>query len=272
VASRALIGCASAWFGTGTPPLITEIAFPTQRGIATALYMCGFYVGGIIAAFTTFGTRNMNSDWAWRIPAILQILLPAIALPGLLLCDESPRWLVSMDRGEQARKNLVRSHAGGNEFSPLVNFEIIGITETLRAENQAGQSASYTELFATPGNRKRLVISVSLGIFSQWVGNGVVSYYLALVLDTVGITSVADQTLISACLQIWNLLVGIIAAFLVDRVGRRPLFLTSAGTMLVGIVVITGLSGSFSQTGHAATGTAVIPFLFVFYAGYDIAL
>lgn len=57
-----------------------------------------------------------------------------------------------------------------------------------------------------------------------------------------------------------------------DKLGRRALFLASAGTMLTSYIVVTGLSGSFAQTGHAATGIAVVPFLFCFFAGYDIAL
>ena len=214
----------------------------------------------------------MDSDWAWRIPTILQVLIPVIALPGFLLSPESPRWLVSVGRTEEARVILARSHAGGDSKSALVAYEMIEITETLRAETQANASASYADMFKTPGNRRRLFISVSLGFFAQWAGNGVVSYYLALVLDTVGVTSVTDQTLISACLQIWNLLFSVIAAFLVDRLGRRPLFLASAVTMLVGFTLVAALSGSFAETRHASTGIAVIPFLFIFFAGYDIAL
>lgn len=42
--------------------------------------------------------------------------------------------------------------------------------------------------------------------------------------------------------------------------------------MLSSYIVVTGLSGSFASTGKAATGTAVVPFLFLFFAGYDIAL
>ena len=103
-------------------------------------------------------------------------------------------------------------------------------------------------------------------------GNGVVSYYLALVLETVGVTSVTDQTLISAFLNVWNLLFSVAAAFSVDRVGRRPLFLASAAIMLVGFILVTGLSGAFAEGGAGATGIAVIPFLFVFFAGYDIAM
>lgn len=269
--SRFLVGCASAWFGNAVPLLINEISHPSYRGIVSALFMCGWYVGGTIAAFVTFGTRNMAGDWAWRIPTILQILLPFVALPGLLMTPESPRWLVSVDRVEEARSILTTAHAGGDPASALVEYEMIEITAAIQLEKTL-VDASYSELWATAGNRRRLLISVSLGIFSQWCGNGVVSYYLAIVLRTVGITSVTHQTLIAGLLQVWNLIFASAAAFSVDKLGRRPLFLASAGIMLIGYILVTALSGSFAETGSAATGTAVIPFLFIFFAGYDIAL
>lgn len=233
-------------------------------------------------------------NMAWRIPTILQVLVPILSLPGLIWAPESPRWLISNDRTEEARELLGKWHAGGDRDSALINYEMMEITETLKAEKDAHDSASYVEMFKTKGNRHRLFISVSLGIFVQWckynsshpfllmrladtrsmntAGNGVVSYYLALVLETVGVTSVTDQTLISAFLNVWNLLFSVAAAFSVDRVGRRPLFLASAAIMLVGFVLVTGLSGAFAVGGAGATGIAVIPFLFVFFAGYDIAM
>lgn len=148
---------------------------------------------------------------------------------------------------------------------------MIEITSAIRLESTLAD-ASYAELWKTPGNRRRLLISVTLGLFSQWCGNGVVSYYLAIVLRTVGITSVTHQTLIAGLLQVWNLIFASAAALSVDRLGRRPLFLASASIMLVGYILVTGLSGSFAESGNPATGIAVIPFLFVFFAGYDIAL
>lgn len=149
---------------------------------------------------------------------------------------------------------------------------MIEIETTIRAEQDAHSSTSYMDMIKTKGNRRRLFISVTLGVFAQWSGNGVVSYYLALVLKTVGITSVTNQTLISGCLQIWNLFFAVAAAASVDKVGRRPLFLASGTIMLISYIIITGLSGSFAQTGHAGIGVAVIPFLFIYFAGYDIAL
>jgi hypothetical protein len=214
----------------------------------------------------------MEGNMAWRIPTILQVLIPILSLPGLIWSPESPRWLISNDRIEETRVLLERWHANGDKNSALVNYEMMEITETLRAERDAHKSASYAEMFRTPGNRHRLFVSVSLGIFVQWCGNGVVSYYLSLVLETVGVTSVTDQTLISAFLNVWNLLFSVAAAFSVDRLGRRPLFLASAGIMLIGFILVAALSGAFAKGGADAIGIAVIPFLFIFFAGYDIAM
>jgi hypothetical protein len=193
-------------------------------------------------------------------------------LPGFLLSPESPRWLISVDHTEKARKILADTHAGGDSDGALVNYEIIEIVSTLKAEKEANDNSGYLDMIKTKGNRHRLFISITLGIFAQWSGNGVVSYYLALVLETVGITSVTQQTLISACLQVWNLIFAVSAAFSVDKLGRKPLFLASAATMLISYTIVTGLSGSFAQSGNAATDVAVIPFFFIFFAGYDIAL
>jgi MFS family permease len=98
-----------------------------------------------------------------------------------------------------------------------------------------------------------------------------VSYYLSLILTSVGITSVTQQTLLNAFLQVWNLLLAVTAALLVDRLGRRFLFLASTTGMLCSYIVITGLSGSYASTGSKAVGTAVIPWLFIYYGFYDIA-
>lgn len=181
IMSRFFVGCASACFASSVPLLINEIAYPTHRGIVNALFMCGWYVGGTIAAFITFGTRHVEGNMAWRIPSILQILIPALALPGFIWSPQSPRWLISVDRTEEARAVLERWHAGGATNSTLVQYEVTEISDTLKAEKEAHDSASYAEMFKTPGNRHRLFISVSLGIFTQWSGNGVGEFLLLIV-------------------------------------------------------------------------------------------
>jgi len=114
-------------------------------------------------------------------------------------------------------------------------------------------------------------IIIALAFFSQWSGNGLVSFYLNKVFDTIGITDPTTQLLINGILQIWNLFWALGAAFMVDKVGRRVLFLTSSGGMVLFFTLQTICSARFAINGDNASAHAVIAFIFLFYAFYDLA-
>ncbi|CAI7598988.1 unnamed protein product [Penicillium pancosmium] len=268
VTARALLGFSTSFVTQPSPMLITELAYPTNPSRKDN----SIYVGSIIAAWCTYGTFKINHNWSWRIPSIVQGALPILQVSMIFFVPESPRYLISRGKVEKARKILVDCHAGGDVDSPLVELEMNEIEETLRAESSELSSTSWLDLIRTPANRRRTLIAVIVGWFSQWCGVGVVSYYITLVLDTIGITEVKDQTLINGLLQIFNFLVAsLIGAMLVDRAGRRKLFLVSTAGMLVSYVIWTGLSAQFNQTKSQPTGRAVVAFIFVYYFFYDIA-
>lgn len=271
VIGRLCIGGVSSFFGTSAPILITETAFPTHRGTLTAIFNSGWYVGSLLAAWSTYGTREYANDWAWRVPSILQALIPVCFCAGFFMAPESPRWLASQGRTEEAKAFFIDWHAGGDSSSRLAIFEYEEVIRTLAAENEANEKTSYAEMFRTKGNLHRSLITITLGLSAQWAGNGIVSYYLVDALELSGITSVTQQTLISGFLQIWNLIFAASAAFAVDRVGRRKLFLASSLGMLASYIIVSGLSGSFATTNNSSTGLAIIPFLFIFFAFYCIA-
>ncbi|KAJ5747758.1 MFS sugar transporter [Penicillium nucicola] len=270
IVARLFVGQASAWFQVAVI-LVTEIAYPSHRSKFSASYQCQYYVGSIFSAWLTFGCRDQDSSWAWRLPSLLQLGIPLLALPFAAMAPESPRWLISQDRHEEARQMVVRYYAEGDESSPFIVAQMDEMSSSIAAEKEAESSTKWTDMVKTSGNRRRFFISVTLGIFAQWNGVGVVSYYLTLILDTIGITSVKDQLMINGFLQLWNLIMAIAGALLVDRVGRRSLFLLSTTIMLVSYIIITGLSGGFATTKSAPIGVSVIPFLFLYYGGYDIA-
>ncbi|GLA56853.1 hypothetical protein AtubIFM56815_006516 [Aspergillus tubingensis] len=251
-ASRAVIGCGMGWVSNTAPILLSEIAYPAHRGVFGALYMVGYYVGAAVAAWATFATQAYDGPWAWRLPVLLQMLLPLIAVPGFAFIPESPRWLISRGRIEKARTILAELHTGGDTTAPLIVYEVQNIQEIIQAEHSAAASAGYLNLIKTPGDRHRLFITITLGVFAQLSGNGVVSYYLSTILTSIGITYARDQLLISACLQVWNVLFAVLGASLVEKVGRRVLFITSASTMLAAFILITALSGAFASTGKGS--------------------
>lgn len=102
-------------------------------------------------------------------------------------------------------------------------------------------------------------------------GNSVVSFYLTLVLDTVGVKYPDTQTLINGLLQLFNFVAAIIAAFLVDRLGRRTLWNWSGIGMLISFVIWTICSARFTIENSSGLGVAVIVFIFVYFFHYDSA-
>jgi MFS family permease len=181
------------------------------------------------------------------------------------------RWLVANDRAAEANELLTRWHAGGERNSLVVEFEIAEITENIRQEREIISRSSYADLLQTPLLRRRTLIGIIVGFYGTWSGVAVISYYLTLVLDNVGITSAKSQTLINALLQVFNWIVAIISALLVDRVGRRAMFLISSIGMLVSFICMTVISSRFTTTQNQSLGRSVIAFIFIYQLFYNIA-
>ncbi|KAK7572266.1 hypothetical protein V3481_017461 [Fusarium oxysporum f. sp. vasinfectum] len=272
VASRVLVGMGAITIIQPSPMLISELCYPSHRGIYTALFWTFYYFGSIIAAWSTYGLQKHmpESVWAWRGPSILQGCLPILQLVFWWKLPESPRWLIANNRADEARATLAKYHAGGEVWSPLVDFEMNEIVTAIELDRHA-QDVKWSALVATPGNRKRVLISFLLGLFSQWVGNSVVSYYLTLVLDTVGVKNPDTQTLINGLLQLFNFFAAILAAFLVDRLGRRTLWNWSGVGMLISFIIWTICSARFEINPSNGLGIAVIAFIFIYFFHYDIA-
>lgn len=130
----------------------------------------------------------------------------------------------------------------------------------------------YFHTHQTPvNNRHRLIIIISAGVFSQWSGGGVVTYYLHETLDQIGITSARDQNILNGCKAIWATIWALAAAVGVNRFGRRRLFLFSSIGMLCTYVTWTILAARNSITGQASLGFGVVVMIFMWYFFYAMA-
>jgi hypothetical protein len=110
-----------------------------------------------------------------------------------------------------------------------------------------------------------------VAFFSQWVGNGIILYYLAKSLTSNGITNTTSQAGFNGGLQVFNWLAAVGGSLAYENLGRRFLWVTSAGGMLDSLIVITACSPVYAKTEAVAAGRAVMAFLFIYFGIYNIA-
>lgn len=179
--SRFLIGFGLVFANACAPILIGELSHPKDRQVTTSLYQTSWYAGATLAAWTTFGTFQIPTQWAWRIPSLLQAAPALVQIVGVWFVPESPRWLVAVGRGEEAKAILTKYHAEGEENDELVELEYFEMKRVIEAD-LAANKMTWRALVSSPGHRRRLLLVVMLGVFSQWSGNGLVSFVFSFCL------------------------------------------------------------------------------------------
>ncbi|KZT54640.1 putative lactose permease [Calocera cornea HHB12733] len=268
IGARFIIGFGLSISSNAAPILVAELAHPRFRGTITSLYNTQWPLGGILAAWITYGTFQIPGPAAWRIPSALQAVPSVVLLCFLPFMPESPRWLVDKGKADKAREILGRLHGNGDPHTPLVNLEMTEIEEAIKFERQ-NEKVSWLELVATPGNRYRMFLAICVGIFSQWSGNGLTGYYLTQILKQIGITDPQFQLRLNGGKEIQAWVLACVGAFLTDRVPRRVQFIVGTSGMMIAFWILTGLTGAYNSHPNKSVGLGAVSFIFIYGAFYS---
>jgi sugar porter (SP) family MFS transporter len=228
VVGRIIVGLGIGLACTTVPVYISEVAPPEARGWQVSLFQLAITIG-ILGAYLVDFAYAKSEAWRWMLGLAV---IPGIILGvGMLFLPESPRWLAKYLHPEAARAVLVRIRGTDNVDSEFQ--EIIGSLE------QSEERGRWSDLLS-PTVRPALVVGIGLAIFQQITGINTVIYYAPTIVLTAGISSASGAILATAVIGLVNVIMTIVAMWLIDRVGRRPLLLVG----IAGMAVCLGILGA----------------------------
>jgi MFS transporter, SP family, xylose:H+ symportor len=213
-----------------SPLYIAEISPAAIRGRLVSLNQFAIVIGILLAqivnwiiarpvpagltAEAALHSWNVQYGWRWMFTAVV---FPAIVFTVTsLFIPESPRWLLTRSREEEA--NYILSRVGGHAYAKA---ELRNIEVSLLTTNS--EQPSWRELLR-PGILRIVLIGIALAALQQWTGINTLFNYAAEVYRRAGYGT-NDIFINIVITGIINLVFTILAMLLVDRIGRRPMML-----------------------------------------------
>lgn len=233
---RLFIGFAIG-IGSYTAPLyIAEVSPSELRGGLVSLNQLAITIGILCSFLINYAFTSIDGSWRWMFGIGM---FPAVLLSlGMFYLPESPRWLVTQNRHDEAVATLQRLRKSND-----VAHEIHEIQNSLKV-----RQAGFSEIFK-PWILPVLFLGAMLGFIQQVTGINTIIYYAPSIFQLAGFPDASSSILATVGIGIVNVLATIFAVLYLDKLGRRPLLLTG----LVGMCVsLLGLSLAF-QSGTDAS-------------------
>jgi SP family galactose:H+ symporter-like MFS transporter len=226
-----------------SPMYIAEIVPAKVRGSLVAVNMLAITTGIVVAYLVDYA---LAASHGWRTMFGLAALPSVGLVVGMWWLPDSPRWLISKSRVDEARKVLKRARTTSD-----VELEIKDIQHGM-AEQGAGGLVGLLQ----PSLRMPMIVGLGLATFQQITGINTVIYYAPTIFKFAGISAVGPAILAGAGLTAVMWCCHVLAIFLLDRVGRRPLLLTGVAGQIVGLIIL-GAAFEFPQLASFKSDIAI---------------
>lgn len=266
------VGCAFAWnwyallvfrfiggLGIGGssvlgPVYIAEIAPAQWRGRLVGSFQINIVIGILLAYLSNYSIARWiggADDWRWMlgvaaVPAFLFLVL-------LFTIPQSPRWLATQNRSEEAHSVLVLIGAENPDG------ELSEIMDSIHLERSQGEESIFSRKYVFP-----LFLAITLGAFNQLSGINAILYYLSDIFSKAGFSQISGD-LQSVAVGAMNLFATLLAMTVIDKLGRKALLLIGSVGMAFSLAGVAAVF--FTQT-HQKD---LVWFLLAFIASFAIS-
>ena len=224
------------------PIYIAEIAPPKLRGSLVSFNQLNIVIGISVAYFSNYFLVDMG-DNSWRYMLGVEAIPAFIYFLALFAVPKSPRWLIKKKNDVQSA-NQILAKIGGDEYASATIAEI---ERGMAVEQEKG---SLSDLF-TYRNRTIMIIAIGIAFFQQITGINAVFYYAPTIFEQAG-GSTDSSFLQAIVVGLTNLVFTLVAIWLIDRLGRKPLLMIGTSLMTVALLMATyafnGATYEFNET------------------------
>lgn len=252
--ARGVLGLGIGIVAVAIPVYLAEISPAATRGrigsLTQLMIACGILLGYI-------GNLAFSPLAAWRAMFAVMAIPTVVLAVGVWVLPESPRWLLSRGREDEAREQLAR-HVSKHELET---------TMAEMRESLAARRVSFLQSFHGPVG-KIVAIAILLEMLTQLMGINTIVYYAPTILKKIGLSDTA-ALINTVGFGVISVIFTLLAARVIDRWGRRPLM--SIGALVMGAAMLT--MAILSWTAGLAVGvggTVAIGALAVFKATFSL--
>ncbi|XP_042495080.1 sugar transport protein 5-like [Macadamia integrifolia] len=266
---RVLLGIGIGFSNQAAPVYLSEMAPPKWRGAFATAFNFFMDIGIVTANVTNFFAAQLKVDWNWRL-ALGLAGVPAFFMTfGALFIPDTALSLVQRGRVKEARETLSQIRGVDSDVDAEL-MEIFNYNQEVKSKS----GNHYNKIFQKK-YRPHLVLSVGVMTFQQLTGVGLAAFYAPILFKSVGFGS--NSALFGAVLLgVINLGSVMASCSIVDRVGRRVLFVVGGTTMFICQMVLAwliaikeGSSGDEPLT--KASALAIMFVMCLFAAGFGFS-
>lgn len=254
IAARFFGGIAVGAVSLTSPMYIAEISPSPIRGRMGSLYQLSIMLGVIISFGTNYLLRDAGTDnWRWMF--LSGVVPSSVFLILITNAPETPRFLVM--KGLTHKASIVLERIGGNRS---VSIQIANIVASMHRHKRSGRGGRR------PGVRRALFASIVLAVLVQASGINTIMDYAPEIFQSSG--SRLDSALASTfCVALTEFLFTLVSLCLIDKRGRKPLYITGSFGMALNLIALAALV----LTGHFH-GALVLLFVLGFLAFFSLGV
>lgn len=222
-------------------------------------------IGSLTAYWIDYGCLYGPDDLTWRFPIAFQCIFAITVILLMLGLPESPRWLITRHRNEEATTVLAGLN-GLQRHDPEVLLQLEIIKNSIHADG-GGDKVPVKALLTNGKSQhfRRTMLGASSQMMQQLGGCNAVIYYFPILCQSVLGTDHNLALLLGGVNMIVYAIFAMTSWFLVERIGRRKLFLI--GTVGQGLSMVLSFACLIPGTKSAAIGAAVGLFTYIAFFG-----